>query len=130
MQKGEIRTYPCSSRQITVRPLSARLWPALENLFGPRGACNGCWCMYWRIGSDYKKRRPSANKEEVHQIVKRGPARGWLHSMELSRSDGASFPRGIRFLGSIKRGGSNVSTRFRCGRSRASTSARAIAILV
>jgi GNAT superfamily N-acetyltransferase len=76
MQKREIKTYPCSAMQITVRPLSAKLWPALESLFGPGGACNGCWCMYWRIGRDYKKRHPSANKEEFHQVVKRGPAPG------------------------------------------------------
>ena len=76
MQKREIRMNPCSSMHITVRPLSAKLWPALENLFGDRGACNGCWCMYWRIGSDYKRRSARANKEQFHQIVERGPAPG------------------------------------------------------
>ncbi|MEO7994139.1 MAG: GNAT family N-acetyltransferase [bacterium] len=24
-------------------------WPAIEQLFGPRGACGGCWCMWWRV---------------------------------------------------------------------------------
>jgi hypothetical protein len=42
--------------QLTVRPLTPDLWPALEGLFGKGGASNGCWCMYWRIGSEYHKR--------------------------------------------------------------------------
>src|SRR6266699_1729471 len=76
MQKGEISAYPCSSMQITVKSLSPKLWPALENLFGPRGACNDCWCMYWRIGRNHKKRPPRANKKEFPQLVARGPAPG------------------------------------------------------
>ena len=34
--------------KLTIRPLTPDLWPALEDLFGETGACNGCWCMYWR----------------------------------------------------------------------------------
>ncbi len=41
---------------LTIRLLSPERWPALEDLFGENGAVNGCWCMYWRIGSDYRKR--------------------------------------------------------------------------
>ena len=37
--------------KLTIRPLTPALWPALEDLFGKTGVCNGCWCMYWRIGS-------------------------------------------------------------------------------
>jgi len=37
--------------KLKIRPLTPNLWPALEDLFGENGACNGCWCMYWRIGS-------------------------------------------------------------------------------
>jgi hypothetical protein len=35
----------------TTRWLTPDLWPALEDLFAGKGACGGCWCMYWRIGS-------------------------------------------------------------------------------
>ncbi len=31
------------------KPVTAKNWPDLEALFGPRGACAGCWCMYWRV---------------------------------------------------------------------------------
>jgi hypothetical protein len=30
-----------------VRPMTPELWPALEDLFGSRGACNGCCAMYF-----------------------------------------------------------------------------------
>jgi hypothetical protein len=40
----------------TIRPLTHDPWPALDDLFGRNGASNGRWCMYWQIGSDYRKR--------------------------------------------------------------------------
>jgi len=64
--------------KLTVRPLTPELWPALEDLFGKQGACNGCWCMYWRLGSAYHRRPRSKNKADFKQIVKRGPPPGLL----------------------------------------------------
>jgi len=69
---------PTAPLNLNVRPLTTDLWPALENLFGPRGACNGCWCMYWRIGPAYHKRDRSLNKKEFRAIVKAGPPPGLL----------------------------------------------------
>jgi GNAT superfamily N-acetyltransferase len=63
--------------KLTIRPLTAPLWPALEDLFGKHGACNGCWCMYWRIGAAYRK-RPQQNKVAFREIVERGPPPGLL----------------------------------------------------
>lgn len=62
----------------TVRPLTPDLWPALEDLFGKNGACAGCWCMYWRIGSTYQKRPREQNKAAFREVVKRGPPPGLL----------------------------------------------------
>lgn len=64
--------------QLRVRPLTPDLWPALEDLFGEKGACNGCWCMYWRIGNAYRKRPRSRNKAAFRKIVKQGPPPGLL----------------------------------------------------
>ena len=64
--------------KLTIRPLTPDLWPALEDLFGKNGACNGCWCMYWRIGSAYRQRPRRHNKAAFRQIVKRGPPPGLL----------------------------------------------------
>ena len=64
--------------ELTIRPLTPDLWPALEDLFGPLGACNGCWCMYCRIGSEYRKRPRARNKADFREIVRRGPPPGLI----------------------------------------------------
>jgi len=64
--------------KLNIRPLTPALWPALEDLFGERGACNGCWCMYPRIGSAYRQRPRDENKADFRRIVRRGPAPGLL----------------------------------------------------
>jgi GNAT superfamily N-acetyltransferase len=64
--------------ELTISPLTPDLWPALEDLFGDNGACNGCWCMYWRIGSAYRKQPRQANKAAFREVVERGPPPGLL----------------------------------------------------
>jgi len=63
---------------LTVRPLTPDLWPAFEDLFGKHGACNGCWCMYWRIGAGYSRRPHEKNRAAFRKIVKDGPPPGLL----------------------------------------------------
>jgi GNAT superfamily N-acetyltransferase len=64
--------------KLTICPLTPELWPALEDLFGRNGACNGCWCMYGRIGSVYRKRPRDQNKAAFREVVERGPPPGLL----------------------------------------------------
>lgn len=64
--------------KITVRPLTPALWPALENLFGDKGACGGCWCMYWRIGNAYRRRPAEENRRDFRKLVRQGPPPGLL----------------------------------------------------
>jgi GNAT superfamily N-acetyltransferase len=64
--------------KLTIRPLTPDRWPALEDLFGENGACGGCWCMYWRIGSAYRDRRREKNKAAFREVVRRGPPPGLL----------------------------------------------------
>ena len=64
--------------KLTIRPLTPELWPALEDLFGPKGATCGCWCMYWRLGSAYQRRGSETNRASFRRIVKRGPPPGLL----------------------------------------------------
>lgn len=63
--------------KLTIRPLTPGLWPALEDLFGKRGACNGCWCMWPRIGRSYHG-NAQHNKRAFRAIVKQGPPPGLL----------------------------------------------------
>ncbi len=53
----------------TISPLTAELWPALEDLFGRAGASNGCWCMHWRIGPRYRDRPREDNKDDRRQLA-------------------------------------------------------------
>jgi len=64
--------------KLTVRPLTPELWPALEDLFGEAGACNGCWCMYWRLGPSYYRRPHEQNKRDLRARVRAGPPPGLL----------------------------------------------------
>ncbi len=67
-----------SGLALTVRPLTPDLWPQFEGLFGPHGACQGCWCMYWRLGSEFRRRPREKNKADFHAIVRKGPPPGLL----------------------------------------------------
>jgi hypothetical protein len=64
--------------KLAIRPLTPELWPAFEELFGKNGACYGCWCMYGRIGSAYRRRPREENKARFREIVERGPPPGLL----------------------------------------------------
>jgi GNAT superfamily N-acetyltransferase len=64
--------------EFSVHPLTPALWPALEDLFQDSPVCRRCWCMYWRIGSEYRKRSGDANKAAFRKIVRHGPPPGLL----------------------------------------------------
>jgi GNAT superfamily N-acetyltransferase len=64
--------------KLTFQPLAPDLWPALEDLFGKNGACKGCWCMYWRLGSAYRKQSADDNKTAFRHVVNQGPPPGLL----------------------------------------------------
>ena len=52
------------------RPLTRARWPDLDRLFGPRGACGGCWCMFWRLRrSVYERQKGAGNKRAFKRIV-------------------------------------------------------------
>jgi len=64
--------------KLAIHPLTPDLWPTLEDLFGNHWPVNGCWCMYWRIGNEYRKRPRDANKAAFCELVKSGPPPGLL----------------------------------------------------
>lgn len=42
--------------QLRFEPLSSANWGAFEQLFGTKGACGNCWCMYFRLSPvDFKE---------------------------------------------------------------------------
>jgi GNAT superfamily N-acetyltransferase len=75
--RGE-RTRGATDR-LAFRPLTPARWPDLEKLFGPRGACGGCWCMWWRLGgSEFTRHKGAGNKRSFKRIVDAGREPGIL----------------------------------------------------
>ncbi len=52
------------------QPLTNNNWKDFALLFGPKGACGGCWCMTWRLTStDYNRMKGEENKKAMQHIV-------------------------------------------------------------
>lgn len=63
---------------LVVEALTPDLWPALEDLLAESGPGSRCWCMYWRIGADYRRRPAAENRAAFREIVTDGPPPGLL----------------------------------------------------
>jgi GNAT superfamily N-acetyltransferase len=65
--------------KLTFVPLTSARWNDFETLFGPRGACGGCWCMYWRLPSRvFSESSGDANRFAMKQLVLDGAEPGIL----------------------------------------------------
>lgn len=64
---------------LSFKPLSVLNWEAFERLFGEKGACGGCWCMYWRLkNADFGKQKGLANKNAIRTLVEQNQPVGIL----------------------------------------------------
>lgn len=60
-------------------PATAARWPDVEKLFGERGACAGCWCMWWRLlRGEWHANRGAGNKAALRRLVKANEIPGLL----------------------------------------------------
>ncbi|WNJ92162.1 GNAT family N-acetyltransferase [Bosea sp. 685] len=62
-----------------VVPLTRERWPDLEDLFGPKGPCYGCWCNHFRMSQ--KQRMPLLGEGArllFEERVRNGPPPGLL----------------------------------------------------
>jgi len=58
-------------------PLTKEIWADFESLFGVRGACGGCWCMWWRLNrKQFEKQKGEMNKQAMKSIVYSGEVPG------------------------------------------------------
>ena len=64
---------------LTFHPATASRWADLEDLFGERGACGGCWCMFWRLPrKEFDAGKGTKNKQALKRIVSSGREPGIL----------------------------------------------------
>jgi GNAT superfamily N-acetyltransferase len=69
--------------RLGIHPVTPERWPDLEALFGPQGACGGCWCMWWRLKrSEFTAQCGEGNRLALKQIVDSGQAPGLLAYVE------------------------------------------------
>lgn len=66
--------------RVRVERLEPEHWSALESLFGARGACAGCWCMFWRLekGERFDDVKGATAKRRFKALVRSGGAQGFL----------------------------------------------------
>jgi len=75
MMRAEYETLP----ELEFYPLTKDRWADFEKLFGERGACGGCWCMYWKLErSEFERQKGAGNRKAMKTIVNSGEVPGIL----------------------------------------------------
>jgi GNAT superfamily N-acetyltransferase len=65
--------------RLEFQPLTPERWPDLAKLFGERGACGGCWCMWWRLErSQWARQKGEGNRRALRKLVSAGDPPGLL----------------------------------------------------
>lgn len=68
-----------SAPRLEIRPLTPERWRDLEALFGPGGACGGCWCMWWRLPrAAWLEAKGEGNRRALRARVAGGDVPGLL----------------------------------------------------
>ncbi|GAB4506196.1 MAG: GNAT family N-acetyltransferase [Anaerolineales bacterium] len=58
------------TQEWSLHPLTPERWHDFEALFGPRGACGGCWCMWWRLTrAEFDRMKGEGNREAMRALV-------------------------------------------------------------
>lgn len=78
MKKSEYN--PDFLGELTFEPLNQANWAQFVRLFGERGACGNCWCMYYRLTkADFNEgKAENGNKEAMQELVSNNRPTGIL----------------------------------------------------
>jgi len=64
---------------LTFHPAARSRWSDVEELFGERGACGGCWCMFWRLPrKQFDASKGTGNKRAFRRLITSGAEPGLL----------------------------------------------------
>jgi GNAT superfamily N-acetyltransferase len=75
----EMRQTLKAAAKLKFHPLTPGRWADFEKLFGERGACGGCWCMFMRLPrAVFEQQKGLPNKKALHTLVKSNEAPGLL----------------------------------------------------
>lgn len=65
--------------ELSFKPIKRNLWTDFEELFGPNGACAGCWCMFWKLRGKAFEEAAGFETRQMHKsIVDSGIVTGLL----------------------------------------------------
>ena len=69
-----------SLKKLEVVSLTKKYWEKFVDLFGDKGACANCWCMYYMLSkSDFQKgKTDEGNKKAMKEIVWSGKPAGLI----------------------------------------------------
>jgi len=65
---------------LKIEALTSANWQQFEELFGEKGACGNCWCMYYRLNkADFQAgKTDNGNREAMHELVKANKPTGLM----------------------------------------------------
>jgi GNAT superfamily N-acetyltransferase len=71
MKKAPTISDSVIAEELTFEPLTKKNWNKFVSLFGERGACGNCWCMYFRLKKDefVAGKQNDGNKEGMKELV-------------------------------------------------------------
>ncbi|MBU1651802.1 hypothetical protein KKA00_06255 [bacterium] len=65
--------------KFVIKSVTSDQWDDLEKLFGSKGACGGCWCMWWRLShKDFEQQKGAGNRIAMMKLVNRGVEPGLI----------------------------------------------------
>jgi len=65
--------------EVVVKPLTPETWQDFLQLFGDKGACGGCWCMWWRLpNAQFEQQKGPGNRRALRRLVNAGTVPGLL----------------------------------------------------
>jgi GNAT superfamily N-acetyltransferase len=65
--------------KLEFHPLTPKRWQDFETLFGPNGACGGCWCVFWKKPRKrFHADAYDANRRDQKLLVEKGSVPGIL----------------------------------------------------
>jgi GNAT superfamily N-acetyltransferase len=71
MKKSDAKIF---TGKLIVEPVTAKNWDKFAELFGNRGACANCWCMFYRLPlAEFKEGKSNdGNKKSMNKLVREG----------------------------------------------------------
>jgi GNAT superfamily N-acetyltransferase len=62
---------PISLNRLTIEPVTIKNWNKFVKLFGEKGACGNCWCMYYRLSrTEFQEGKiDDGNKRAIKELI-------------------------------------------------------------